>query len=333
MPRLPIELSYQVVSLELHEPVRIAGHTFHDIPCIQVQLQRGKHVGHGEAAGVFFLQDDPPGMPVQLDSVRGALREGLAREQLRRLLPPCGARNALDCALWDLEARESGQPAWQLAGLPAPRPVLTTFTLSIDEPGVMAERAKRGLHGQGSALKLKLAGDATVDIARVRAVRQARPDAWIGVDANRSYTPASILSLLPVLVDCGVELLEQPFARGRERDMASVRFPLPVAADESCLHLGELDALAELFDMVNIKLDKCGGLTDGLSMARRARELGMGVMVGCMGGTSLAMAPAFVLAQVCDVVDLDGPTILASDCTPCVRYDAGTLDCPTDLWG
>ncbi len=333
MPHPPTELSYQLVSLELHEPVRIAGHTFHDIPCIQVQLRRGVHVGRGEAAGVFFLKDDPPGMPRQLEAIREAVHEGLDREQLRRLLPPGGARNALDCALWDLEAKQSGQPVWRLAGMPSSRPVRTTFTLSIDEPGVMAERATRGLHGQGSALKLKLAGDEAIDIERVRAVRRARPEAWIGVDANRGYTPESIETLLPVLVECDVKLLEQPFARGREQDMAQMRFPLPVAADESCLHLGELDELSDRFDVVNIKLDKCGGLTEGLLMARRARELGLGVMVGCMGGTSLAMAPAFVLGQVCDVVDLDGPTILASDCVPGVRYDAGVMDCDPELWG
>ena len=146
-------------------------------------------------------------------------------------------------------------------------------------------------------------------------------------------SPVSIEALLPVLVACEVELLEQPFARGREQDMRLVDFPLTTAADESCLHLDELDAMAGLFDVVNIKLDKCGGLTEGLLMARRARQLGLEVMVGNMGGTSLAMAPAFVLGQLCDVVDLDGPTILVRDCEPGVRYEAGTITCPTEVWG
>lgn len=328
-----VELHCEVLSLQLHEPVRIANHTFHDMPSLHLQLREGPHAGRGEAQGVFFVQDDPAAMPAQLEPLREALRDGLDREQLRLALPPGGARNALDCALWELQARRCGRAVWQLAGLPAPRPLRTTFTLSVNSPADMAARALRGLHGQGSALKLKLAGDTAVDIERVRAVRAARPDAWIAVDANRGFTPDTLEALLPVLVDCGVKLLEQPFARGREQDMDVVDFPLPVAADESCLDLAELETLPGRFDMVNIKLDKCGGLTEGLMMARRARELGLQVMVGNMGGTSLAMAPAFVLGQLCDVVDLDGPTILAHDCSPAVRYEDGLLHCEQAVWG
>jgi len=328
-----LDFDYQVLALALHEPVRIAGHTFLDIPSMHLQLRCGAQVGRGEAQGVFYLKDDPPAMPRQLEAMRDALRAGLNRAQLRLAMPAGGARNALDCALWDLEARQTGRPVWQLAGLRAPRPLRTVFTLSANEPADMAARALRGLHGQAGALKLKLTGAPDADSARVRAVRAARPDAWLGVDANQAFTPDSIEALLPVLVDCDVRLLEQPFARGREPDMELLRFPLPTAADESCLDLAELETLPGRFDMVNIKLDKCGGLTEALMMARRARQLGLQVMVGNMGGTSLAMAPAFVLAQLCDVVDLDGPTILARDLSPAVRYAGGTLDCPTEVWG
>ena len=248
-------------------------------------------------------------------------------------MPASGARNALDCALWELEAQRSGLPVWQLAGLTAPRPLRTTFTLGAADPAVMAAGAQTGFCAQALALKLKLTGDTLVDIERVRAVRQARPEVWLAVDANQGYTPASIEALLPVLVACQVKLLEQPFARGREQDMRLVDFPLQTAADESCLHLAELDAVVGLFDVINIKLDKCGGLTEGLLMARRAAQLGLDVMVGNMGGTSLAMAPAFVLGQLCDVVDLDGPTILTQDCSPAVRYESGCIDIPAGLWG
>jgi len=333
MSHHPIELSYQLQALTLREPFTIAGYTFSEMPALQLQLQSGPLQGRGEAAGVYYLQDRPAEMPAQLEMLREALRAGLSREDLRVSLPASGLRNGLDCALWELEARRAGRPVWQLAGLGAPRPLRTTFTLGAADPTVMTTRAKAGFCAQARALKLKLTGETALDIERVRAVRQARPDVWLAVDANQGFTPTSIEPLLPVLLACEVKLLEQPFARGHEQDMAQIDFPLPTAADESCLHLAELDAMVGRFDVINIKLDKCGGLTEGLLMARRARQLGLQVMVGNMGGTSLAMAPAWVLGQLCDVVDLDGPTILAQDCSPAVRYEAGCITCPPGLWG
>jgi L-alanine-DL-glutamate epimerase-like enolase superfamily enzyme len=330
----PIGLSYQLEALALREPFHIAGYTFTEMPALQVQLRRGPHQGRGEAAGVYYLQDRPADMPAQLEALRDTLRGGnLSREALRQGMPASGARNALDCALWELEAQRAGTQVWQLAGLDAPRPLRTTFTLGAADPAIMAAGSSAGLCAQARALKLKLTGETALDIERVRAVRRSRPDVWLAVDANQGFTPASIEALLPVLVACKVQLLEQPFARGREQDMRLVGFPLPTAADESCLDLDELDGMVGLFDMINIKLDKCGGLTEGLLMARRARQLGLKVMVGNMGGTSLAMAPAFLLGQLCDVVDLDGPTILARDCTPAVRYEAGNIVSPAELWG
>ncbi|HEY1090941.1 MAG TPA: dipeptide epimerase [Burkholderiaceae bacterium] len=329
-----IELSCRLQALALREPFQIAGYTFTEMQSLQLQLRSGPHQGRGEAAGVYYLQDRPADMPAQLEALRDVLRErGLSREQLRQGMPASGARNALDCALWELEAQRAGRAVWQLAGLNAPRPLRTTFTLGAADPAVMAAGASAGLCGQALALKLKLTGETALDIERLRAVRRARPEVWLAVDANQGFTPASIEALLPVLVECRVQLLEQPFARGREQDMALVDFPLPTAADESCLHLEELEAMAGLFDVINIKLDKCGGLTEGLLMARRASHMGLKVMVGNMGGTSLAMAPAFVLGQLCDVVDLDGPTILAQDCSPAVRYAEGCIVCPAGLWG
>ncbi|MDY0743932.1 dipeptide epimerase [Paucibacter sp. R3-3] len=328
---MPLALAYRVEALPLREPFQIAGHRFVDVPVLQLRLRDGPYEGRSEAAGVYYLDDRPPGMARRVESVRAAIEAGgFDRQWLRSLLPPGGARNALDCALWALEASRAGVPVWQLAGLPGTRPLQTTFTLGAAAPEAMAAGALA--YAAAGALKLKLTGEGALDVARVRAVRAARPDAWLGVDANQGYALDTIAELLPALVDCGIALLEQPFARGREQDMRAVDFPVPTAADESCLDLAELERIAGLFDMVNIKLDKCGGLTEGLMIARRARELGLQVMVGNMGGSSLAMAPAFVLGQLCDVVDLDGPTILAQDCTPAVAYRDGCIDCDVKVW-
>jgi L-alanine-DL-glutamate epimerase-like enolase superfamily enzyme len=219
---------------------------------------------------------------------------------------------------------------WQLAGLDAPRPLLTTFTCHADAPERMAARA-RAYHG-ARAIKLKLTGD-PMDAERVQAVRECLPRIWLGVDANQGFTRATLERLMPVLVECGVDLIEQPFPVGAEALLDGLRLPIPVAADESAQCLGDLPALVGRFDVVNIKLDKCGGLTEGLEMARAARSLGLKVMVGNMSGTSLAMAPAFVVGQLCDIVDLDGPVFLEADRSIPARYDDGLVSIPDALWG
>lgn len=324
--------------LELHNeplpmsaPFRIAGHVFKAMPATVVTLHDGPHTGRGEAAGVYYNDDHPETMLATLEQLRPRIEAGLDRETLRTLLPAGGARNALDCALWELEARRAGLPVWQLAGLEGVRPLLTTFTVGADTPETMAERAAD--YVQARALKLKLTGDAVLDAARVRAVRARCPLPWIGVDANQGYDAASLPALLPALVEARVSLLEQPCRRGREADLDGIERPLPFAADESILDLAELEARHHRFDVINIKLDKCGGLTEGLMMARRARELGKQVMVGNMCGTSLAAAPAFLLGQFCDIVDLDGPTFLVEDRTPSVRYEDGFIQCGDEVWG
>ena len=180
---------------------------------------------------------------------------------------------------------------------------------------------------------MKLTGELDIDIARVRAVRAARPGAWIGVDANQGYRIDALNSLIPVLVEANVSLLEQPLARGREADLQGYVSPVPIAADESVLGLADVPGLVGRFNVVNIKLDKCGGLTEALAMARQARELGLKVMVGNMVGTSLAMAPGFVVGQLCDIVDLDGPTFLKRDCIPGATYADGKIWCGEDIWG
>jgi L-alanine-DL-glutamate epimerase-like enolase superfamily enzyme len=327
-----VSLTTRRASLPMKVPFHFAGNTFSTIPVLHVELAADGHVGRGEGAGVYYTADTPDGMRENVERVRLEIERGLTRQELRRLLPSGGARHAVDSALWELEARRQGCAAWQLAGLPSVRPLRTTLTLGADAPEAMARQARTDM-GEAPSLKLKLTGDAALDVARVAAVRAARPDAWMSVDANQAYVVASIGPLLDALVRHDVAMLEQPFARGREEDMRRIQFPLPTAADESCLDLSELEQVADHFDGINIKLDKCGGLTEGLLMCRRARALGLDVMVGNMGGSSLAMGPAFILGQLCDVVDLDGPFFLSQDVVPGMQYVRGHLIDPGGVWG
>ena len=326
-----LTLDFAVERLPLAKPFRISGHVFTESEVVVVTLSDGTHSGRGEAAGVYYLGDDVAAMTAAIARVRDAVAGGITREALQALLPAGGARNAIDCALWELEARRSGVAVHELAGLPAPRPLRTTFTLGADDPDVMAAGAVG--YAQARALKLKLTGDLALDIARVDAVRAARPECWIGVDANQGFAIGELDALVAALVAADVKLLEQPLARGREADLDGYRCPIPIAADESVLTLADVDGLAGRFDVVNIKLDKCGGLTEGLAMAHRARALGLGVMVGNMVSSSLAMAPAFIVGQLCDIVDLDGPIFLAADRTPSIEYRDGDAWCGEAIWG
>jgi L-alanine-DL-glutamate epimerase-like enolase superfamily enzyme len=328
---MAIKLQIDVEKLRLASPFRISGYVFEDQDVVVTTLSDGAHRGRGEASGVYYLKDTAQSVVAAIESARAAVERGVDRAGLQTLLPPGGARNALDCALWELDARRSGLPAWQLAGLPPPRPLLTTFTLGAEDPAVMAAGACK--YAQARALKLKLTGVLELDIARVRAVRAARPGVWIGVDANQGYSIDALPLLIDALVTENVSLLEQPLKRGREADLDGFRSKVPIAADESALSMGDLRGLAGRFDVVNIKLDKCGGLTEGLAMAHEARRLGLKVMVGNMVGTSLAMAPAFVLGQLCDVVDLDGPIFLAHDRTPSISYTDGYAWSGDEVWG
>ncbi len=330
-PASRITLEVRNEKLRFRKPFRIAGYTFEDVPVTVVTLRDGAHEGRGEGAGVYYLGDEPEGMAARIEAQRDAIESGLRREELQTLFPAGGARNALDCALWELESQRAGVPVWQLARIDAPRPLLTTFTLGAEDPAVMVEGAKELTHAR--AIKLKLNGDTDTDIERIRAVRAARPDVWLGVDANQSYVRATIERLLPALVESRVSLLEQPCKRGHESELDGVEHVVPIAADESVQGLNEVEALVGRFDVVNIKLDKCGGLTEGLLIAKCARTLGMKVMVGNMVGTSLAMAPAFVLGQHCDIVDLDGPVFLVSDRAPSVVYEDGHIRSDDHVWG
>ena len=325
-----MQLDANIEKWPLKTPFRITGHVITAIDVVVVKLQENGRIGRGEACGVAYRNDTPQRMLAQLLEVAArAGSEELTRESVQELLPAGGARNAIDCALWELEAQKQGRPVWQLAGLESSRPLRTTCTVGADTPEVMADRARAY---QASAVKIKLIGD-EIDADRVRAVRDACPQAWLGVDANQGYTPAGLQSLLPALVAADVQLLEQPFRIGSDSDMDGLDCPIPVAADESVQTLEDLPQLVGRFDVINIKLDKCGGLTHALQMAQEARRMGFQLMVGNMIGTSWAMASAFVVGQACEIVDLDGPLLLAADRQPAVRYRDGHIECPDAVWG
>jgi L-alanine-DL-glutamate epimerase-like enolase superfamily enzyme len=328
---MKMTLSVAVERLPFSAPFRIAGHVFEHQDAIVVTLERDGHRGRGEACGVFYLGDTAERMAAQIEAQRAAIEAGIDRTALQQLMPAGGARNALDCALWELESWRSGSPVWQLAKLSAPQPLITTFTLGAEDPQVMAAGARR--YAAARALKLKFSGDLALDLARLRAVREVSPSVWLGVDANQAYRIQDMDALVRALADARVDLLEQPLARGHEAELETFASPVPLAADESALSLVDVPGLVGRFQVVNIKLDKCGGLTEGLAMAHAARSLGLKVMVGNMMGSSLAMAPSFVLGQLCDVVDLDGPTFLSRDRTPAVQYDRGLIWCATEVWG
>jgi L-Ala-D/L-Glu epimerase / N-acetyl-D-glutamate racemase len=323
-----MHLQIDIERWPLKAPFRITGRTYTESNVIVVTLTEDGLSGRGEAAGVHYLGETPQSMARQLEGIRRLLVGGVTRETLCSLLPAGGARNALDCALWDLEARRLGIPVWQLAGAAAPAPLPTTYTVGADTAEAMARIAASY---QGARhLKLKLTGDE--DVARLRAVRAARPDAWIGVDANQAYDVVTLRGLLPELLHADVQLIEQPVRVGCERELAHLDSPIPLAADESVQSMDDLPRAVGLFDVINIKLDKCGGLTEALAMVAATRRLGMKPMVGCMGGTSLAMAPACLVGARCDLVDLDGAMFLAQDRRPAALYQAGTVHCPAG-WG
>lgn len=330
-PARPLTLTVRRERFAYAKPFRISGYVFTETVLVVAELSDGTHTGRGEGTGAYYLGDDADTMEAAIESIRAAIEAGVTRMDLQHLLPPGGGRNALDCAYWELEAKASETPVWQLAGVSQPRPLRTTITLGADAPEAMAVSA-RALPDVG-ALKLKLTGEAMIDAARVAAVRAARPGCWIGVDANQGYKIEGLPALVDMLLVHDVELLEQPLVRGREADLDGFARAMPFAADESALSLADTDGLVGRFDVVNIKLDKCGGLTEGLAIAARAKQLGLGVMVGNMMGTSLSMAPSFVLGQLCDIVDLDGPTFLAADRVPGVAYRGGEIRCPDAVWG
>jgi len=293
-------------------------------------LSDGTHIGRGECVPYAHYGESVDSVIAQIESLGDDLAQGLDREGLQSRLPAGAARNALDCAFWDLEAKVAGKPVWELAGLPAPRPEISAFTLSLDSPEVMREKARR--HAARPLLKLKLGGEG--DIERLRAVREGAPDARIIVDANEGWDREAYARLAPVLLALGISMVEQPLPADADAPLAEIDRPLPVCADEACHDCRSLPSLVGRYDMINIKLDKTGGLTEALALRREALARGFEIMVGCMVGSSLSMAPALLVAQGAAVVDLDGPLLLARDREHGMRFDAeGIHPATSALWG
>jgi len=294
---------------------------------VTVEVSDGEHRGWGECTPYARYDETVEGVIADIEALSTG---GLTRETLAARLPAGAARNAVDCALWDLEAKRAGRRVWELAGLSAPGPVATAYTLSLGEPEAM--RAKAAEHAWRPLLKVKLGGEG--DVARIEAVRAGAPKSTIVVDANEGWTVETYAELAPVLARLGVAMVEQPFPAGDDAALAEIERTLPVCADESCHDRDSLPALVGRYDMVNVKLDKTGGLTEALALRDAARAAGFQVMVGCMMGTSLAMAPAVLVAQGAEVVDLDGPLLLAADRVPGLVYDAAGAHPPEPaLWG
>ena len=297
---------------------------------ITCTVREGENSGRGECVPYRRYGETMASVRRQIEDASAVISAGIGRNRLLGAMKPGAARNAVDCALWDLEAKVSGIRVAEMLGNASPAPLETAFTLSLASPEAMAAQASE--NAARPLLKVKIGGEG--DIARIRAVREAAPASRLILDANEGWTEGNISENLAAAAELGVSLVEQPLPAGEDAILSRIAHPVPVCADES-VHTAEgLDALVGLYDAINIKLDKAGGLTAALLLRRRAEELGFRIMVGCMVGTSLAMAPAVLLAQGADFVDLDGPLLLARDRQPGLTY-RGSLVSPPEpaLWG
>jgi L-alanine-DL-glutamate epimerase-like enolase superfamily enzyme len=297
---------------------------------VTITLTDNGAIGRGECVPYPRYQESADSVRAQLESVRSEIEAGIDIKSAQALLPAGAARNALDCALWDLLAKTTGKPVWQLAGLEPPKPILTAYTISLDEPEIMAQAA---IAAAGRPLlKVKIGGAG--DIERVRAVAKARPDARLIVDANEGLSETTLPELLSQARSLNIDLIEQPFAAEKDSKLGKLAAPIAICADESFHTSADIEHLLQNYDAVNVKLDKTGGFTEGLKAVRDAKAAGLRVMVGCMVGTSLVTAPAVLLAQLADWADLDGPLLLDQDRIPGLRYDGSILHPPTsDVWG
>jgi L-alanine-DL-glutamate epimerase-like enolase superfamily enzyme len=327
---MSIKLSVHQEDWAAVTPFRISNAVWDTFPCVVVELSDGVHVGRGEGLGIYYFDETLATMTAQIEGVADRIEAGVGRLELLDLLPPGGARNAVDCALWDLEAKQAGKRAWELAGVDL-KPIVTVMTVGLEEtPEEMAKKAEDA--AAFPLLKVKLGADRPVE--RIEAIRAVRPDATLVIDANQGWDFEHLQEVAPRLQNLGVEMIEQPLPRGGDEALEGYDPPLPLCADESCVHGGELAEAARRYQMINIKLDKSGGLTHGLEMARAARSRGLGLMVGSMGGTSVAMAPHFVVGLLCDFHDLDGPLLAKYDRPHGLVFNKGDVEPPDRrLWG
>ncbi len=326
-----MELSVQIERWPLAEAFTISRGSKTEAVVVTVGLAEGAHRGRGECVPYARYGETPGGVVAAIEAMRPALRRGLDRAALQAAMPAGAARNALDCAYWDLAAKRSGRRVHQLAGLAPPKPLVTAYTISLAAPAAMAEAAERA--ASRPLLKVKLGGGDD-DGKRIAAVRRAAPRAELIVDANEGWNERELERNLAACAAAGVTLVEQPLPEGRDAALARIKRAIPICADESAHDRASLDALTGNYDAINIKLDKAGGLTEALALLAEAERRGLTVMVGCMVATSLAMAPAMLVAQRAKLADLDGPLLLAKDRPDGLRY-AGSVAAPPEpaLWG
>ena len=328
---MPYSFNIHIEAWPLAGAFRISRGTRKVSDVLMVEVNDGNYVGRGECFPYARYGEDIDSVQKQLNSVRSEIEHGLDRQALLNVLAPGAARNAVDCALWDLEAKRAGVRVWDLANLPAPEPVTTVYTLGVDEPAIMGERARE--NSDRPRLKLKMTGDGA-DLERVRNIHKNAPNARLVVDANEGWTIEQYLEYAPQFKELGVEMIEQPLPSTDDEQLSGVDRPIPVCADESCHDRTTLKSLVGKYDMINIKLDKTGGLTEALNLRDAALKQGLSIMVGCMIGTSLAMAPGILVAQEAAIVDLDGPLLLAEDRAPGLSFTGSIIHPPeTRLWG
>jgi L-alanine-DL-glutamate epimerase-like enolase superfamily enzyme len=313
----------------LNHPFRISRGSRAEACVVVVSVNDGQHTGRGEGVPIARYNQNTASVLAQVESIRGV--GDLDRDKLQQLLPPGAARNALDCALWDLGAKRAGRRVWELANIPIVDEVETSFTISLDTPEKMADAAAAA--AKLPILKLKLCGD-DPDLARVERVHSAAPKARLLIDANESWSPRHYRNIVPALKELGVELIEQPFSADANNLLQTLDHPIPICADESCHTTADLLGLKNRYEVINVKLDKTGGLTEALQLCQRARKRGFRILIGCMVCTSLSIAAARLLASNADWVDLDGALLLADDRDYGLCYQNGKIGLPIrELWG
>jgi L-Ala-D/L-Glu epimerase len=329
VPRNLLSINAREEIWPLEQPFRISRGSRTKAQVIVVTVSNGKHTGRGEGVPLARYNQSIASVLAQIDSIKS--EKNLDRQRLQELLPAGAARNALDCALWDLEAKISGKRVWEVANIPVVPEVETSFTISLDTPEKMAAAAKA--HANLPILKLKLGGD-KLDLARVETAREAASAARLLIDANESWSPEHYQKIVPALKQLGVELIEQPFPATADEVLDSLEHPIPVCADESCHTTVDLPRVTNRYEAINVKLDKTGGLTEALRLCERARESGFNLLVGCMVCTSLGIAPARLLATNTEWVDLDGPLLLADDRHQGLSYRNARIGMPDRaFWG
>jgi L-Ala-D/L-Glu epimerase len=329
VPTSPLSIDAHEEIWPLKQPFRISRGSRTEAQVVVVTARDGIHIGRGEGVPLARYDQSIASVLAQIESIQG--EKNLNRQSLQYLLPAGAARNALDCALWDLDAKASGKRVWELANIPIVPEVETSFTISLDTPEKMSAAAKA--NANLPILKLKLGGD-DADLARVQAVREAAPAARLVIDANESWSPEHYGDVVPDLKKLGVDLIEQPFPAHVDEVLETLDRPIPICADESCHTTADVPRLKNRYEAVNVKLDKTGGLTEALRLCERARKSGFKLLIGCMVCTSLGIAPARLLASFAHWIDLDGPLLLARDRDHPVPYENGRIGIPPrELWG